>query len=226
MLRLTNSGAKLIAASLAACGAALMLSLPRPVGPRELPTLRLDRRAVRASLARDEALALAAPRSSAADRIRALIRAWGEAEASFDAAPSSARERRGLLRALQEAEGGRALPRLRAEALQGLEGALAAAPGSPESRELLGAFPQALERYGAMRGEERLAPAFVIRSLYAARWNAILDLELLDGFDRVQEQAYHGWLGLHASGAAPARRGEALAAFAALGGEDGIEALA
>jgi hypothetical protein len=56
-----------------------------------------------------------------------------------------------------------------------------------------------------------VAPFFVIRSLFLARWNAIMGLELTDGMSPVERKAYWGWLAIEAESAPGNLSADALA---------------
>jgi len=226
--QVTASGTRLIVASMAAACAAVLLALPQAVFPREGPGLALDPLAVREVVRREERLG---PVSGAeVDRLAELYAAQGRAETSegerreeFEARMQALTE---AVAALRAAKGDEAIAALRAEALRALEPALAGALDPAEEQAVLGSFPRMLERYGAMRGGRLVAPFFVARTLYKARWNGIHRLPLTDGFAPIERQAYYGWLALHAHDAPATRRLAALEAYAEAGGAGAAEARA
>lgn len=226
--RVTASGTRLIVAAMAAACCAVLLALPQAVFPREGPGLALDPGAVREVLRREEQLEpVAGPE---VERLAELYGAQGRAETS-EGEPREEFEAR--VRALAEAvealrarAGDEALAALRAQALRELEPALAGELDPSEEEAFLGSFPRMLERYGAMKDGRLVAPFFVARTLFKARWNSIHRLPLTDGFAPIELQAYHGWLALHAHDAPAAQRLAALEAYAEAGGAGVAEARA
>ena len=83
-----------------------------------------------------------------------------------------------------------------------------------------------LQVYGAIHDGVLIAPETTVRALYKARWNAIHRRPLVEGLTPIEEQAYWGWLALHASSADPSLRREALERFAEAGGSGTREAAA
>ncbi len=226
--RLTASGTRLIVAAMAAACCAVLLALPQAVFPREGPGLALDPAAVRDVLRHEERFEPIA--GEKVDRLDELFAAQGRAETS-DGEPREVFEARRqelaeAVAALRADAGDEALAALRAQALRELEPALAGELGSSEEEAFLGSFPRMLERYGAMKDGRLVAPFFVARTLYKARWNSIHGLPLTDGFAPVELQAYHGWLALHAHDAPAERRLAALEAYAEAGGAGAAEARA
>ncbi|MFW6085963.1 MAG: hypothetical protein ACODAG_02065 [Myxococcota bacterium] len=179
--------------------------VPRAVPPSEPPSLTLDRKAVAAVLAADRRAASQAPKSEAVLGLERLLAAQGRAEVGPGESPRAFQERQAALSEaadrVRRTHGDGALPALRARAT----GRLAAASAGtlePKARDgLLGSFPKMLERYGLVVGGERIAPFFVERTLFKARWNTLVHRPPTDGFARAEARAYWGWLALHAGGA-------------------------
>jgi len=216
-----------------------LLALPRPVAPRELPALVLDDAAIHAVEARDERLARASqvslrqgiartigamqpdgalpesPREHAIEQVRALYLEWGAAEAGGGG--SHAISRREAMDAAMDTltrEGGpEAVARLRSELLTRLPAALSGSEDEAADEALLGAFPRMLARYGLTTEGRVTGPPFVIRVLYAARFNVIVGLPPTASFTPVESEAYWGWLALGPSEVDPGRRMDALARY-------------
>ena len=234
--RLSASGARLILTSTAASCAALLLWLPRPVEPTELPALHLEPRAIGQVLQREGRAQM--PQGPSADQVVALFRAQGEGETEGDtpeALQLRQRRVRESLTRLREEHGPDALAATRAAMTHPIDKILRGDTPEADDNALLGSFPRVLRRYNAAVEGRISAPMFVVRTLYKARWNAIFQLSPTDGFEDVEKQAYWGWLALHArdqSAACPecradiALRREALRNFARAGGAAAEEAAA
>ena len=222
--RMTPSGARLIVAVTAAGCAAVLLAIPQPVIPTEGPGLRLDRSAVSAVL--DAESNAPAPSGEHVTKLLELHaeqgrveRTEGESRQAFAARERAIRE---AIAQLSDDE----IDALRARAMQRLGPALAGEVSEDEQAEVLGSFPRMLERYGAARDGEVVAPDFVVRTLYKGRWNGIHRRELTEGFAQVELQAYWGWLALHAESAPLGRRLEGLELYRRAGGGHADEARA
>lgn len=226
--RTTESGAKLILAATAASCAAVLLAVPRPTDPLCTPPLLLDASEVAAAIAADEARAAAAPEDETANRIDALFQQVGRSASGGTDAESAPtmHEIRAALEAFTAAHDEQSLGGLRARALSSLARALRAELDADEAVGRLGVFPQMLANYGLSSGGELTAPAFVVRSLYKARWNGIFRRELTEGMAPVEREAYYGWLALRAETIPPRRRVLALEAWAEASGRDATEARA
>lgn len=228
--RLTSSGARLIVAVTAAGCAGLLLTLPRAVVPTGPPELVFPPSALHAVEERDQELAANAPTDDASDRLRALIREQGRAEVAEGESEESFAARREAVASVAaevaEAGGVDAIAALRAEAVLGLDGALGGRLAREEEEEVLGSFPRMLDRYGAQADGVQVAPPLVIRSLFAARWNAIAGRALTEGFSDAELAAYWGWLALGPNDAPAQMRADALAAYALAGGPSAAEARA
>jgi len=205
-----------------------LIAMPRAIAPTELPTLALRADLVSAQLREDAQLAAAVPHTAAADSLMASYLQFGRNEvAELNNAPLAAQRRRSLHRAYQnvrDESGPKAVLALRAHALAMFESALAGELEGDEVRGLLGVFPNVLSQHSATRDGLEIAPHFVVRTLYKARWNRQFDLPLESDFSQIERQAYFGWLGLHAAQLRVYDRRQALLGYAAAGGEYAAEA--
>lgn len=225
---LTGPGARLIVATVAGGCLAVVLAAPQGYPPTGGPSLRLEPTAAMAVLERDARLAEAAPDDGLTQALYESYLAHGEAEVGEGESEQAFRDRnqqiRTQLAAVRDAHGDEGVQALRAQAVEGLADALAGRDSDEAGR--LGAFPRMLERYGVMRDGQRRAPELVLRALFSARWNGIMGLELTDGFEAVEHQAYWGWLALTESEVPPERRRSAIRAFVEYDGLDSLEASA
>ncbi len=167
--------------------------------------LRLDAQLSAQAHTRDLELAERAPTGEEAETLTALFREHGlaEANAGEPRAVRLNREER-FARALtrfKEVHGAEGLAALRARTCEELTVALKGELSDETERAVLGAFPRLLEQYGLSDNGEVIAPHFVVRTLYKARWNSIHDLPLTDGLDEGELRAYWGWLAVE--GVAP-----------------------
>lgn len=202
-------------------------AVPRPVAPTALPLFEVDLAQAEQAVRSDTALARSAPRGDLATRLQTLYEQQGQAEVVGDdetAAQSREASLRTLVAELRASGGDRAVAALRAHAMSELEPALAGRLAPAKRDSVLGSFPRMLERYGLARAGRVVAPAFVVRTLFKARWNAVHRLAPTDGFARVELRAYHGWLALRAESAPIAARIEAATAYGNAGGERADEA--
>ncbi len=239
---MTESGAKLIVWATAASCAGFLLALPRPTVPRGTPALVLDRAAVAEVEEEDERLArgypsdleqmFAQPDDSPTpqtdmQKIRALYLDWGAAEAGGGGSYSVSRgaAMRAAVSAVLAREGQDAIRALRAALLLRLPRALSGTDDEELDAALLGAFPRMLTRYGLTREGRVVGPAFVVRVLYAARFNMMLGLAPTQDFADEESRAYWGWLALGAP-VDPALRLDALGRYEAAGGQHALEARA
>jgi hypothetical protein len=78
--------------------------------------------------------------------------------------------------------------------------------------------------HGVTTGGDEIAPHFVIRALYKARWNMAVQQPPDFALARVEQQAFHGWLALHAENLALPVRLDELAEYAKAGGAHASEA--
>lgn len=208
--------------------ALLLLSLPRSVVPGELPSLTLSAREVAAQEREDVQLAAAAPHTPTADDLLVWFQTFGRTESDIlsDSKVRMTRQHRlhGTYERLRSESGPAATRALRALAVQKLEDVLAGRIRGEEARGWLGVFPNVLVQYFATRDGLELAPHFVVRTLYKARWNHMLKLAPEEDLSRVERQAYFGWLGLHAEQLPVHERRKALLGYAAAGGANALEA--
>lgn len=199
-------------------------SRPSAAPPLEMPALLLDPRLVQAELARDEEATAAAP---ADEERRRMYHEVNVAEHEGHDPPARASARRQALRASLAAliaeQGEEAVDRVRARDLSLLEPALRGELAEGDRIAELGGFVSMMERYGMVRGGRRVAPAFVVRTAFAARWNAMHERELTDGFSEIERRAYWGWLATHGESAPVERRLLALDEYAEAGGTRAAE---
>jgi hypothetical protein len=205
-------------------------SLPVAVAPSELPPLVLDPSEVERALRDAAAAASAAPDDAISAERRRLYEEANVAEhEGVEPAGRGRARKEELLRALAAliaAHGPEVVQQTRARDLEGLEPALRGAIAAGDRVAVLGGFVTMMRRYGLARGDRQIAPRFVVRTLFAARWNALHDRELTDGFSPIEHRAYWGWLALRAEDAPVERRLDALERFARAGGTGHAEARA
>jgi hypothetical protein len=206
------------------------LMLPRAVPMVEPPSLTLERTEARRVHDHDRSLAEAAPRSEATKALERLIREQnlaevgpGEPAGTFDARRQEVARAVERVRADHGADG---LEALRAVAVEGLDRTMDGGVALGEQDALLGSFPRVGARYGLWHDGYRVAPRFVVRTLFKARWNALVGLAPTERLAPAEELAYWGWLALHAPVADVSRREEALRRYGALGGKGVHEAQA
>lgn len=199
-------------------------SRPAPAAPLEMPPLVLDARAVAAQIAADAAAAQRAPDDDERSR---LYREANVAEHDGREPPERARRRSAALverlRAYAEAHGEDAVEGLRARDLARAEAALRGELPAGDRVSELGGFPRMMERYGLARGGRQVAPRFVVRTVFKARWNALHGRELTQGLSRVEQLAYWGWLATRGEGAPVERRLAAVEQYASAGGAHAAE---
>ncbi len=230
---MTESGLKLIFWCVGAAAVAAVLYVPQAVDPWEMPSLVLDRAAASDAIRFSRALAAETPDTPEARTLRSLFLDHGRAEAS---PPYTTREydhRQAQIHhattALLTQGGPAAFDSLRASAVEEFVRVFYEDREKPSSEEevgILGGFPEIAERYGLVHRGVVVAPELAVRALYEARWNAIHRRPLVDGFSRIELQAYWGWLALHGWGQPLDRREDALVAFREAGGRGADEAAA
>lgn len=213
-----------------ACASAItVLAVPRPVAPTELPPLVLSASDVNRVLREDERLAHTAPDDLHARALVTLMHAQGQAEVTPGETPADAMQRESNLRAVvndvRASSGESGLKALRASAVQELLAVFERHEDDLETDRVLGSFPRILERYGLTVDGRLVAPIFVVRTLYKARWNSICRLEPTYALTNVEKRAFYGWLALAAHGAPPRERAVALTNYQRAGGIRGEEAL-
>lgn len=205
-------------------------SRPRAAAPSEMPTLALPPDAVRAQLEADVAAAAGAPDDEAARTRRALYDETNQAELEAADPPGRARRRAerlaAALTALGEAHGDDAVAATRAADLARAEAAMRGALPEVQRASAVGAFGELLERWNMARRGRQVAPRFVMRTAFKARWNAMHGLEPTASMSEVEQRAHWGWLALHGDAATLEMRLDAAERYAELGGERADEARA
>jgi hypothetical protein len=228
-LALSEPAATAALFALALTCAGLLFVLERAVPPIELPSLSLPRAPVEAVIRADATAASAAPKSKQAVALEALLWRQGAAEAPGIEDLDTYRNRRKALelgyRALVRVEGEARVLRLRSKAVAQLEAALDLQLKDEQAKAVLGSFTAVLEHEGASRNGYLVAPRFVVRTLYKARWNILHGLAPDYTFERVEKRAFYGWQALHAERVPLQRRIEALHAYGLAGGDQIEEAL-
>ena len=206
----------------------LLASLPRAITPSELPGLVLPEREVEKVIANDTTRASAAPETAAGAELMRLFLEFGQSEiAALENASLAELRRRALRRAYDRviaADGAEAALALRARALARFEDALALRLTAAQLPAVLGVFPNVLAQHRATYDGEEIAPHFVLRTLYKARWNIMVGLPVDFEFARVEKLAYFGWMGLSADNLPLSVRRQALQSYAAAGGANAAEA--
>ena len=224
------SGGALLTLSFAATIAVgiAILALPRAVAPDGPPALVITGAEADEVRRRDGVRAARPPAGADADALRELYAEYSRAEIAGADSESSATRRivaiASAARAFRAAHGEPAIESLRAEAVIDAERALAG--DLPETRRdaVLGTFEQVLARYGAIESDTTVAPPFVVRTLFVARWNTAHGLPATLGMSDAELRAYWGWLALEAEGAAIGARLAALDAYEQAGGARATEA--
>ncbi len=203
-------------------------SRPAPAPPREVPPLVLDPHEVDAVRMSDATLSTAAPEGERASERRRLYREVNAAERLGTDPPGRGEARRlELERALAdlvEAHGDEARATTRASDLGRLDHALRGEVSDAQRDADIGGFVAMMSRYELLRDGRQVAPRFVVRTLFAARWNVMHGLELTDGFSDAERRAYWGWLALRAESAPLELRLDALERYAEVGGSHVEEA--
>lgn len=221
------AGALLLFVVVLGC-AGFLLAIPRGVAWTEAPSLVLPPDAVRAALAADRELAERAPETAAAQNLDRLWLELGRANrGGYEPMPERLARRRAMglayTRVVKESGEAAALA-LRSAAAERLEAALDVQLAPELARDVLGDFALMLEGEGCARDGELIAPRFVARTLYKARWSLAFGLAPDHGFARAEKLAYYGWQSLHATRLPLEQRLRALAAYARAGGTHTNEA--
>jgi hypothetical protein len=218
-----SSPALLHSLSFVAASAAgtLAIAWPAPVEPREMPALVLERRETDAVAKTDSANAARLSANEITSNIEALLRENNLAEVRGPENGNTQGLRAANLRALStdlEREGGEAaLTALRAKAVVAFERAISSAPLERHA-ELVGSLPRVTERYGITRAGVLVAPAFVLRTLFKARWNHLIGKAPTWRLAPVEVRAYYGWLITGAEGAVLSDRIRAFSDYVEAGG--------
>jgi hypothetical protein len=223
-LTLSEPFAASAAFALALLCAGLLFARPRAVPPRELPSLTLPERAVREAMVADAAAAQTAPTSARARALEALLMEHGAAESrgpeDTDVYSKRQRSLATGYRELVDEVGEPVALRLRAKNAQRLEQALDLRLPDAEAKAVLGALPNILKREDAARDGYLVAPRFVVRTLFKARWNILHGLPPTKNFAKVELLAYYGWQTLHAERLPIPQRLRAAQAYQHAGGQD------
>lgn len=229
----TESGLKLIFWCVGAAAVAAVLSIPQAVDPWEMPSLVLDRDAASDAIRFNRALATEVPDTQDARTLQSLFLAHGRAEANPPYGKREYDHRQAEIHhatnALLSNAGPTAFDALRANAVEEFVRVFYEDRDEPLNEEevgILGGFPEIAQRYGLVHRGVVVAPELAVRVLYEARWNAIHRRPFIDGFSRIELQAYWGWLALHGWGQPIEKREEALVSFREAGGEGSEEAAA
>lgn len=227
--KLSEPIAALLLLTLTTACAGLLLAQPRRVPPLELPSLVLPADAVAAVIANDQRAAREAPHSAAAQAFEKLLDDQGQAETRGSEGAESYAARRAALvesyKTLAGEAGEAAALRLRAKAVERLEDALDLRLDTTHARPVIGAFNSVLERENASRDGYLVAPRFVVRTLYKARWNILAGLTPDHAFERIERRAFFGWQALHSEDVALEKRVAALHEYGLAGGDHVEEAL-
>ncbi|MGE0790737.1 MAG: hypothetical protein AB7S26_34000 [Sandaracinaceae bacterium] len=220
----------IVALAFALAGPALLYAAwTRPIAgaPSELLPLALPPSLVREQLARDAADAAHDPDSEIARRRRELFRESNAREVSGGEFPNAVEARRTrLLESLRELEashGAEGVAAARATDVARMEAAIHGELGSSDTRAALGGFVRMMERYDMASGGRQLAPRFVVRTAFKARWNAAHQRELTADLSPIELRAYWGWLALEARSAPLELRLEALGPYGEAGGPAALE---
>ncbi len=229
---MTESGIKLVLWIAAAALVGAMLAIPQPVDPWEMPSLVLDRTEARDAIALDEALAQEQPDSDEVRALRELFLEHGRAEANPPYTVTDYDQRQASIyraaRLVVEKHGEAAIAAMRSHAVEIFVDVFGDGTGDFEGDDVavIGGMPEVLESYGAFHEGVTVAPPLTVRVFYKARWNSIHRRPFVDGFSKIELQAYWGWLALHGWGKPLDRRIEALVAFRDAGGFGTQEAAA
>jgi tetratricopeptide (TPR) repeat protein len=202
--------------------------VPRALAPVDLPPLVLDRALVAQVIAEDAKQAKSASQTPEAKALTEQFLKLGDIENhTLENAPSAGQQRESLARLyakLAHDVGEPSALALRAEAVERLEAALRLQLSDKETDRVLGMFPEALARHRATQDGFEVAPHFVLRTLYKTRWNIAMGLAPDYKLERIERQAFHGWIALHATNLGPEPRLMALRNYAAAGGHGIAEA--
>lgn len=223
-----SSPALLHSLSFVAASAAgtLAVAWPAPVQPREMPALVLERNETDAVAGSDAANAARFSANEITAQLEALLRENNVAEVRGPENGNTQSLRAANLRALstdlERESGEQALIALRAKDVIAFEHAIAAAPLERHA-ELVGSLPRVTERYGITREGVLVAPAFVLRTLFKARWNNLIGKAPTWQLAPVEVRAYYGWLITGAEGAALSDRIRAFSDYVEAGGGRGDE---
>lgn len=205
-------------------------SRPQPVEPVEMPALSLPPTPVRVQIEADRAAAERAPNDALARARREVYTDANKAELEARDTPARAMQRRRrleeTLRAVVAAHGEDALAAVRAADLDRAERVMRAELPEVRWAGELGGFVEMMRRWGMVERDRQVAPRFVVRTAFKARWNAMFGREPTEGMSRIEERAHWGWLALRAERAPFEARLDALSRYRAAGGDRTDEARA
>jgi hypothetical protein len=228
MARVSNAFGMLMLFLLVVTCAGFLLLLPRRAPLRETPPLVLPAGPVRDALAAEAKSAQQAPRTPAAAE---LDRLWLELSRAEREGPEPIHARRTRRNAAREAflqvvkeSGEPGALALRAAAVERLDAALDLKLDPKLARDVMGDFALMLEKENAARGGELIAPRFVVRTLYKARWNIAHEVAPDYAFASIERRAYYGWQALHAQRLPVEQRMRALVQYRRHGGNRADEA--
>lgn len=206
----------------------LLIAQPRALIGGALPVLELDEAAVAQVIVADRARAAPIPLLPAEIEIEALYALDVIGQLEIDEAVESFEKRRRELKArliaIASSAGPDATLALRARALRRVEQALAGELPESEIEGVMGAFANQLRRHRVLREGRIVAPHFVVRTFYKARWNNVHGLSMDDGLLPIERRALHGWLGLNGRELSANARLKALKIYADLGGPNALQA--
>ena len=222
--RASRAEAVALLLGLAAPGSLSALWLaPRPAMPVEPPGLALRATEVVSALREAHAFASRAPDDALEARRRELYLASGRAELAGEDELVGIRRRAELAEVLAQlaaAHGDDVVRAVRARDVERMLPALAGEGDLDARAGELGQFPRILERWSAVVGDRRIADELVVRTLFAARWNASHSRPLEADLSPLERRAYHGWLAFHGEAADAAMRSDAFDAYLALAPDD------
>jgi hypothetical protein len=221
------SGTLMLFMVVISCAGFLMWQ-PRRVALEHPPPLTLPSGPVRDAIAAEAKAAAHAPQTAAAKQLDQLWLEGGRIERDGDERLYQRRVRWQRAHDLYEqivkesSEDG-ALA-LRAVAVERLEDAIDLRLEPALASDVMGDFALVLEREGCTRAGELIAPRFIVRLLYKARWNISHMLAPDHRFSSIEKRAYFGWQALHAERLSLEQRVVALAEYQRHGGSRADEA--
>lgn len=199
----------------------------RAVEPTELPVLHLAPRLIEKVRAQTKTNLGRAKGNAVARALTQIVCEQGLAELGQGRAPVEWEKQKAMrLKVLRDAQRTGMLDVARDQAVGALFSVWQGKGPDERQQELLGTFEKNLDRYQLRLHEKIPTTQFVVRTLYKARWNAIVGLPLTEGFSPFELRAYWGWLGLHSDRIGASIRDIALERYAATGGDNVAEARA
>lgn len=210
------------------CCAGFLMWQPRRVALNQLPPLMLPTGPVRDALAAEAKAAAQAPQTAAAKQLDQLWLEAGRIERDGDERVYNRRHRwqraHDLYEQIVKESGEDGALALRALAVERLDDAIDLKLKPQLARDVMGDFALVLDREGCARAGELIAPRFVVRLLYKARWNISHILERDHRFSPIEKRAYFGWQALHAERLPLEQRMRALVEYQRHGGARADEA--